>query len=224
MRRARFLLSVLAFVAFAAGPSYATSVTVLLSGEWDTVTDNASVTNGTIVVGSSFTVTLTYDDATADIDPDPTVGSYLLPAATSSLTLATGSYTFTLLASEGIIFAVDDNLSGQDDFGWFAENFTTSGPLPGGVTTGYGYMNPLVFDTTETAHSSDALTGLPWSVADYDSPNLGMYFLIAVNGAGAGKYIELFGDFTEFAVLPEPSVLTLAALGCAALLAVRRRG
>jgi hypothetical protein len=223
MRRARHLLWILALVALGAGPSYATSVTVLLSGTWDSVTDNASVTNGSITTGGTFTVTLTYDDATPDIDPDPTVGSYLMPAATSSLTLATGSYTFTLLAGEGIIFGVDDDLSGQDDFGWFAENYTTSGPLPGGVTTGYGYMNPLVFDTTQTAHSSDDLTGLPWSVADYDSPNLGMYFLIAVNGAGADKYIELVGDFTQFTVLPEPSALVLTGLGCAALL-LRRRG
>jgi hypothetical protein len=223
MRRARFPLWVLAFVAFAAGPSYATSVTVLLSGEWYAVTDNASVTDGSITTGDTFTVTLTYDDATADINPDPTLGDYLLPAATSSLALTTGSYTFTLLASEGIIFSVGDSYFGQDDFGWFAENFTTSGPLPGGVSTGYGYMNPLVFDITETAHSSDALTGLPWSVADYYSPNQGMNFLIAVNGAGPNKYIELSGDFTQFSVLPEPSALILAGLGCATVLVRRRR-
>jgi hypothetical protein len=199
-------------------------VTVLLSGEWNAVTDNASVTDGSITTGGAFTVTLTYDDATADINPDPTVGDYLLPAATSFLTLATGSYTFTLPATEGIIFSVGDSYFGQDDFGWFAENFTTSGPLPGGVSTGYGYMNPYLFDTTETAHSSDALTGLPWSVADYYSPNNGMNFLIAVNGAGADKYIELFGDFTQFSVLPEPSLLTLAGVACAALIVARRRG
>jgi len=228
MRRARFLLWVLAFVALAAGPVSATSVTVLLSGNWGTdpgdVVDNANVTDGSITTGGAFTVTLTYDDATPDIDPDPTSGGYLLPAATSSLSLTTGSYTFTLLASEGIIFGVGDSYFGQDDFGWFAENFTTSGPLPGGVSTGYGYMNPYLFDTTETAHSSDALTGLPWSVADYYSPNNGMYFLIAVNGAGANKYIELSGNFTQFNVLPEPSLLVLTGIACAALLATHRRG
>ncbi len=225
MRRARILLWVLALAVAAASPAYATSVTVQMTGEWFQVTDNASVTDGSITTGGSFTVTLTYDDATPDIDPgDPTVGNYLLPGATSALTLTTGSYTFTLSATEGVGLSVGDDLFGQDDVVWFAENFTTSGPLPGGVTTGYGYMNPSVYDTTETAHSSDALTGLPWSVADYDSPNLGMYFLIRVNGAGPNKFIELSGDFTEFTVLPEPSMLALAGLGCAGLLVARRRG
>lgn len=223
MRRARVLASMLSFLVLAAAaPALATSVTVVLSGEWSQVTDNASVTNGSITVGGSFSVTLTFDDATPDSDLDPTVGSYLLPAATSALTLNTGSYAFTLLAGEDIIFGVDDNWSGQDDFGWFAENFNTSGPLPLGVTTGYGYMNPFVLDSTQTAHSSDALTNLPWSVSAYDLP--GMYFLIAVNGAGSNKFIELVGEFTQFSVLPEPSMLAIMAFGCLVLIGTRLRG
>ena len=224
MRCARKLLWILALTALAAGPAAATSVTVLLSGTWDSVTDNAGVTDGSVTAGDAFTVTLTYDDATADIDSDPNVGSYLLPGSSSSLTLATGSYTFSLLANEGIIFGVDDDVAGQDDFGWFAENFATSGPLPLGISTGYGYMNPLVFDSTQTAHSSDDLTALPWSIADYDSPNLGMYFLIAVTGAGPNKFIELTGDFTQFSVLPEPSLPTLMGLGSMLILGAARRG
>jgi hypothetical protein len=210
--------------AFLAAPAYATSVTVVLTGEWSQVTDNANVTNGSITVGGAFTVTLTYDDATSDIDPDPASGGYLLPGATSSLELESGSYTFTLLASEGIIFGIGDNLNGQDDFGWFAENYTTVGPLPVGITTGYGYTNPFVTDQTQLAHASDALTDLPWDVEPYDDTNLGMYFLIAVEGAGANKHIELVGDFTEFTVLPEPSILTLAMLGTSALVGFLRRG
>jgi hypothetical protein len=50
-----------------------------------------------------------------------------------------------------------------------------------------------------------------------------MYFLIAVNGAGANKYIELFGDFKDFTVLPEPSTLLLLLAGCAAAAAKRGR-
>jgi hypothetical protein len=224
MRWTRALLLLLASIALGAGQAGATSVTVVLSGEWYDVTDNAGVTDGSLTVGGAFTVTLTYDDATPDIDPDPTSGGYLLPAATSALSLSSGSYTFTLNAGEDIQFGVGDDYFGQDDFGWFAENYTTSGPLPGGVSTGYGYMNPLVYDTTETAHSSDALTGLPWDVDAYDSPNNGMYFLIAVNGAGSGKYIELAGNFTDFSVLPEPSALCLVGVAGALAALSRRRG
>jgi hypothetical protein len=132
--------------------------------------------------------------------------------------LETGSYTFTLLSSEGITFGVRNNHDGQDDFLFFAENFASSGLS---TTTGYGYMNPLVVDSTETAHSSDSLEDLPWSVSAYDTPNLGMYFTIEVTGEEA---LQLFGDFAKFSVLPEPSLLSLAALGCAALTVARRRG
>jgi hypothetical protein len=44
-----------------------------------------------------------------------------------------------------------------------------------------------------------------------------------VNGAGANKYIELIGDFTQFSVLPEPSTLALVGFGCALLLRARGR-
>lgn len=223
MRRGRRLLLALALAAFAAAPASAASVTVLLSGTWSFVDDTAGVTDGSITPGGSFTVTLTYDDATADSDPDPTSGGYLLSAATSDLTLSTGSYTFSLPATEGVVFGIGDSFfPGQDDFGWFAENFTTSGPLPLGVGTGYGYMNPFAYDTTETAHSSDALTDLPWDASAYDSSDE-MYFLIAVTGAGAGQQLELIGDFTDFAVLPEPSLAGLAVAGAAALLLAARR-
>ena len=226
MRCVGAVLGILALVTVAVGavPANATSMTVLLTGNWIAVTDNASVTNGSITNGGAFTVTLNYDNAAADSNPDPSVGDYLLPGATNSLTLTTGSYTFSLLAAEDIGFSVGNSYFGQDDFVWFAEHFTTSGPLPLGVSTGYGYMNPLVYDTTETAHSSDALTGLPWSVGAYDSPNNGMYFLIAVSGRGANKYIELSGNFTNFSVLPEPSLLALVGIASAALLSLLRRG
>jgi hypothetical protein len=223
MRRARHLLWILALAALAAAPAYATSVTVLLSGEWFQVTDNAGVTDGSITTEGAFTVSLSFDDATSDSDPDPSVGFYLLLAPTTDLSLSTGSYTFSLSSSENVELGVDDNWSGQDDFGLFAENFSTSGPLPVGVTTGYGYMNPFVIDSTQTAHSSDSLTDLPWAVSAYDSPNLGMYFLIAVNGAGTNKFIELFGEFTEFTVLPEPAASFLLLAGCGALTIARSR-
>jgi hypothetical protein len=222
MRRALRLLWTLTLAALAVPPAaHATSVTVQLIGEWFQMTDNGGVTDGSIDVGGSFTVTLTFDDATPDGDPDPSSGLYLLPAATTDLTLSTGNYVFGLPPSEGVEFGIGDGFSGVDDFGFFAENFSTSGPLPGGVSTGYGYMNPFVEDSTATAHSSDDLTALPWDISAYDSQSL--YFLIAVNGAGANKFIELMGTFTHFAVLPEPSaVLLLAAAGAVAASRARR--
>jgi hypothetical protein len=222
MRRALHLLWILTLATFAAPPvAHATSVTVQLSGEWFQVTDNGGVTDGSIDVGGSFTVTLTFDDATPDGDASAATGFYLLPGASTDLTLSTGNYSFTLLASESVELVIDNNVSSQDALILFAENFVTTGPLPGGVATGYGYTNPFIVDSTETAHSSDDLTDLPWSASVYDSPNNGMYFLIAVNGAGPNKFIELMGDFTSFTVLPEPTGLLL--LGMAVAIAIRAR-
>jgi hypothetical protein len=50
-----------------------------------------------------------------------------------------------------------------------------------------------------------------------------MYFLAQVLGAGAGKKIELFGEFTSFAVLPEPSVSILSITAALVLVTLRPR-
>jgi hypothetical protein len=225
MRRALRLLWTLTLAALAVPPAaHATSVTVQLIGEWFQVTDNANVTGGSIAVGVPFTVTLTFDDATPDSNGgDPTLGDYVFLGATSSLMIHTGGFTFTLGAAENIIFSVGNGFIGQDDFTWFAQNFTTSGPLPIGITTGASNSSASVVDSSATAHTSDDLTGLPWLVSAYDSPNQGMYFLTQVLGAGPNKRIELFGEFTGFQVLPEPSALLLAILAVVPLLRRQRR-
>jgi hypothetical protein len=221
MGRARvvFLAFCLAALGLAA-PAGATTVTVEISGTWDSVTDNASVTNGSITVGGSFLATLVYDDATPDSDPSVSTGAYFVPGASGSLMLETGDYTFTLLASETILIGIDDNVSGDDLLGLFAENFTTSGPLIAGASTGYGYINPTLFDSSQTAHSSDDLTDLPWSIGAYDAP--GIYFFIEVLGKGPNKFIELSGEITGLAVLPEPSTFALGAVALLALARARR--
>jgi hypothetical protein len=222
MRRARILFWMLALAVFAtATPAVATSVTVQISGTWDSVIDNASVTNGSIIVGGGFSATLIFDDSTSDTNASPNVGDYLLPAATTDLVLNTGSYAFTLLSTSPISFGIDNNVGGQDGFGFFAEHFSTSGPLSAGASTGYGYANPALFDNTQTAHSSDDLTALPWDASAYVNTNF--YFLIEVLGKGSNKFIELQGPITQLAVLPEPSAAALVLAAAGALAFIRRR-
>jgi len=222
MRRVRRVLWVLALVLLTTAPAYATSVTVQMTGTWSSVVDNANVTNGSITIGQSFVATLNFDDATPDTNPNVNVGDYLFGAASSNLVLATGSYLFSLLSTSPISFGIDNNISGQDGFGLFAEHFTTSGPLAAGASTGYGYANPALFDSTATAHTSDDLTALPWNAGAYN--NTDFYFLIAVLGKGSNKFIELSGSITGLAVLPEPSMLALAMVGAGTLILSRRRG
>jgi hypothetical protein len=224
MRRARRLLWVLALAAFATPPAYATSVTVQMSGTWDSVVDNANATQGAISAGGAFVVTFTYDDATPDANPgDTTLGDYLLLAVTSDYSISTGGFTFSLLPTENVFFSVGDGFNGTDDLALFAQNFATTGPLAPGLSTGNANTSISVVDSSQTAHSSDLLTAVPWDVGAYNSPNHGMYFLAQVLGAGAGKKIELFGEFTSFAVLPEASVSILSITAALVLVTLRPR-
>jgi len=222
MRRALLLLSLLAAAALAAGSAYATSVTVQITGTWDDVVDTANVANSTLAVGGSFTATLVYDDATPDGNPgNPSIGQYLFSPGSSDVVLESGDYTFSLASTSMIDFGVTNNLAGQDGFGFLAEYFTTSGPLSAG-STGYGYANPALFDSTATAQSSDALTALPWEATEYN--NKSFYFIIEVLGVGSGQYIELSGDIEQLNVLPEPSFIALIAVAFGACARIRRRG
>jgi hypothetical protein len=218
MLRARHLFWIFALAI--APAANATSVTVQMTGTWDSVVDNANVTSGSIAAGVGFTVTLTYDDATPDDNPaDSTIGDYVLPALTSDFTLQTGGFTFSLLPAENIILSIGDGYLGKDDLNVFAQHFSTVG-----ITTGDSNSSVTLVDSTETAHGSDTLTDLPWSISAYDSPNLGMYFLIEVLGAGPNKKIEAFGELTGLQALPEPGGLVLVAFACGLALLPRLRG
>src|SRR5512145_3116070 len=120
MRRARVLGWMPLFLMLAiASPALATSVTVQISGTWDSVIDNASVLDGSIV-GGTFTATLVYDDSVSDLNADPGVGEYDVSAASSDLSLSTGNYTFAPGSGLGIAID-DDNAFGEDAVFLFAE-------------------------------------------------------------------------------------------------------
>ena len=218
MGYARSLLGALCFMLLGfAAPAGATTVKVSITGTWDSVVDNASVTNGSITVGGAFQSTLIYDDATSDMNPSANIGEYDVPAASSDLNLVTGAYTFTLAAASLVGIEVDNNNAGQDGVFVIAMNYSVTGP-PLGASTGSGYANPSLVDLTQTAHTSDHLIGLPWSISSYADRNF--YFFIQVLGKGPNKYIELSGTITGLSLLPEPSTLALGAV--AALLALAR--
>ena len=133
MLRCRTLFLILALLALAvAAPVSATTVTVEITGTWDSVDDSAGVTDGSIVVGGSFTATLVYDDSIPDTDPDPSLGGYDIPSGSSDLSLTTGSYSF--VPSSGVGIAIeDDNLFGEDNVFLFAETYSATGPFAPGT-------------------------------------------------------------------------------------------
>jgi hypothetical protein len=223
MRRALHLLWILAFAALATAPAaYATSVTVQISGTWSSVTDNANVFGGSVAIGTPFSATLVYDDSTTDTDPDPSLGSFNILAASSDLSITTSSFVFTPGASALLSMAIEnDNAFGEDRLFLFTDGYTASG-LPVGISlTGTRYANPVFTDTSATAHASDALTGLPWSIGSYNLTSF--YFFAQVAGAGANKFVELDGVVTSLAVLPEPGSGLLWVFACLALAAARHR-
>jgi hypothetical protein len=223
MRRALRLLCTLTFTALAAAPAaHATSVTVQISGTWDSVIDNANVLGGSVTVGTSFVATLVYDDGTLDSDPSSNAGAYDVPALSSDLTIATSTFVFSPGSASVLGIAIDDDNSfGEDALFLFVDGYTATG-LPVGISLGgTRYANPTFVDTTSTAHSSDDLTDLPWSSGAYDVTSF--FFTAGVVGAGAGKVITLQGTATGFAILPEPSTLVLFTLGCLAIAAFSPR-
>jgi hypothetical protein len=223
MRRALHLLWILALAALANAPAaYATSVTVQISGIWDSVTDNASVFGGSVGTGTPFSASLVYDDATPDSDGDPSLGSFTGSAASSDLSITTSAFVFTPGASSPLSMAVEnDNAFGEDRLFLFADGYTASG-LPVGISlTGSRYANPTLTDTSGTAHISDALAGLPWLIGSYNITSF--YFFAQIAGAGAGKFIELQGTVTSLAVLPEPASGALWVLACLGMAAARHR-
>jgi hypothetical protein len=219
--RTLFLFLVLLSLA-AAAPASATPVTVLITGTWDTVEDTAGVTDGSIVVGGSFTATLVYDDTATDLDPDPNNGGYVFPAGSSDFTLDTGNFSF-VPGSDLVIAIENDNGFGEDQIFLFAEDYSGTGPFAAGTGIGgTAFANPLLTDTTATALSTDDLTGVVWTIGSYDLTNF--YFFAGVTGASPGDFIELSGTITGLSILPEPSTLLLGLVGALGLAAARLRG
>jgi hypothetical protein len=183
--RTLFLFLVLSSLA-AAAPASATSVTVLIIGTWDSVTDTAGVTDGSIVVGGTFTATLVYDDSVPDLDPDANNGGYDVAAGSSDLTLDTGNFSF--VPGSGVGIAIENDIGfGEDQIFLFAEDYSGTGPFAAGTGIGgTAFANPLLTDTSGTALSSDDLTGVSWTIGSYDLTNF--YFFAGVTGAGAGQF------------------------------------
>ena len=237
MRRVRILASLPVALALASAmPAFATPVTVQISGIWDSVVDTgcdkmvpACVLDGSVTVGGSFAATLVYDDATTDDDPSGGSGAYDVGAAFSDLSLVTGNYSFS--PNSGVGIAVENGLPEQDppeqdQTILFAENYVVTGPeFPTGVGTGeIAFANPILVDLSATAHGSDALIGLNWVFSDFDEGSF--YLFVEITGAGALQFIEFDGTITDIDVeiLPEPSLLALAAAALIALVALHRRG
>jgi len=120
--------------------------TVQLSGTWTTVNDTASVLDGSIGVGSNYVATLVYDDTTTNANTGSDAAltaTYLVTPGQCSFNVTSGKYSFTLPVTEGVEIDVDHLYSSNpDEIILYAQNYVLTGPLPGEVSGGVGYVNP----------------------------------------------------------------------------------
>jgi hypothetical protein len=210
--------------ASAAREARATTVTVVMTGDLTAVVDSNSATDGSLVAGLPFALTVTYDDAIPDSDPDPLFGTFLIPAARSSYSIVVGNYQFDSgsLLNIGLLDGYFD--PSEDTLSWFADHFVSSGALDPGVSFGsFGYSNSALNDFNGSALSSDRLVGLVWDRSRYASDNEAFYlFLEILDPRTAGQdFLELTGTI-EFMAVPEPAGCALVAIACAGLLLRRR--
>jgi hypothetical protein len=187
-----------------------------MNGVWDLVDDSGNVLGGSVQVGTSFSATLVYDDATPDSNPSPTSGNYLVAPAQFSFTLSTATFVFTHVFAGFNEIDVQD-LPGNDSIAVYAETFSSGGALP---AFGLAYANPVLNDYTGTVLSSDALVGLPWTYPGWDAA---MSFFADIADGNPNTYFDLEGTVTSITQVPEPGTFVLVSIGLLALGHGRRR-
>jgi hypothetical protein len=194
-------------------PASAATVTVVMTGTWDSVADTAGVLDGSVVVGGSFTATFSYDDQVADCEPFVGIGCFIMNGSSGTLAFNTGSYSFVDqgISQNGV--GLEDSVQGLDAVGLFFDRFAASGPLPNGVVLApLAYANPTLTDYSENALSTDQLLALPWESSLWES---NFYFFGPITGRGPQDYVEFNGVISNIEVMPEPHIpgLLLLAAG-----------
>jgi hypothetical protein len=193
----------------------AASATVQLSGTWTTVNDTALVLDGSIATGSNFVATLVYDDTTTNANTGSIAafaGTYLVAPDRSDFSITSGHYSFTLPGTELVEIDVDHLYSSfPDEIILYAEGYVLNGPLPGGVSGGFGYANPQLQNYAKNALTDNSLTGVPWSLSSW--PSTDFYLFIGINGAGSGQYVELDGTIDRIVPRTLPQFTGMAVSG-----------
>ncbi len=199
----------------------ASTITVVMTGTWTSVTDTAGVLDGSIKAGTAFTATFVFDDGAPDVNALPDVGDYFLNGSAGTLSFSSGSYSFVDqgVSSNGV--TIENDTNGVDVVGLFFDRFVASGPLPAGVAlSSLAYGNPTLIDYTAGALTTDDLTGVDWDASLYDA---NFYFFGPIAGRAPTDYIEFDGIISGMTVsLPEPLALALLAVGALGV-ALRRR-
>lgn len=156
-------------------------------------------------IGDPFQVTFTFESATPDSNPDPTIGNYY---ALSALSFTIGSYSGYLNPFTPI--NVGYNYTGQgapQDY----YNIITLSPYIHGPTVGGWSPYQFVFqlqDPTHSAFTSDALPLTPPNPASFVGPDT---YMSLTFGGPNNAYSAVLADSITSA--PEPSTRIIFGIG-----------
>jgi hypothetical protein len=187
-------------------PAWAEEVTFAFSGHITGLSGDVGFLGGTIPVGTPFSGSYKFESTTPDATPgDPSLGSYNGALRAFSVQVGPHLLTGTLNPVRnriGVLHCVEGA-----DFGDYYTPGDRMSLLGKAVDTSI-----LLFDSSATAFTSDALPLTPPSLTLFDEREFQI--------VDAAMYARFFvvGQLTSFTHVPEPGTLALLALGGLTLL------
>lgn len=178
----------------------------------------------TIVAGTPFSGSFTYESTTTDSEADPSLGVYA-PGPAFQVTINGLSYTRTAGGTGSVI--IKDGTGGQDEF---LANSGGIGTILGPEIDGFTAIGLVVYlhDGTATALTSDALPALPLDFDAFDNRRF-TFTLMSLGTVVPPRLIAASGGPLDYlsvtppsSPVPEPGSLILAAAPLL-WLTVRRR-
>jgi hypothetical protein len=217
VRRNSVALALAGALVLVAGAAGAAPITVSFTGVVTMLTDDDGLLDGSVSVGTPYSGTFSYDPALlSDSEPSPSFGTYEIDASTFfSLSLSVGSYTITFdpNATGTITMANNAGTVPQDQYTLTLDEVAGFESLPGTLTG--TFLQLLLRDLSQTALSSDALTGVPYTDVAWNSRRLQLGAEI-----DSEAFVDIEGTVT---FVPESGTLLLLGAAVAALVLARRR-